>query len=397
MKVRNKTLLLAAAGAALIGLLVWLALPAPAHVETARVTRGLFQSSIEEDGVTRVRDRYVVAAPVAGLLTRPSLRVGDAVHRGDAVAVIVPNAAQMFDARTRAELAARVEAASAQASRARAVVRQAEASLVQAEDDHRRIAELAARGFASKTEQERAAVTRELRRKDVEAARFEADAFEHDLAQARAAAREGSTLRDAQAKGNAWTLRAPIDGTVLRVVQESEVALTVGAPILEIGDLSRLEARIDVLSTEATRIEPQAYVSLDAGGVKLAGRVRRIEPSGYLKVSALGIEEQRVDVLVDLLPNPAALPLVGDGYRVDAAIEVAREENALLVPLAALFRDGEDWAAFRVVGGRARLTRLRIGQRGAEQAVVLGGLPDDATVVVYPSDAVRDGTRVRGD
>ena len=148
MKVRNKTLLFAGAGAGLIGLLVWLALPAPAHVETARVTRGLFQSSIEEDGVTRVRDRYVVAAPVAGLLTRPSLRVGDAVHRGDAVAVIVPNAAQMFDARTRAELAARVEAASAQASRARAVVRQAEASLVQAEDDHRRIAELAARGFA---------------------------------------------------------------------------------------------------------------------------------------------------------------------------------------------------------------------------------------------------------
>lgn len=382
------------AGLALVALLVWLAVPAPVEVETARVARGVFTRSVEEDGVTRVRDRYVVAAPVAGLLVRPTLRVGDAVHRGDPVATIVPNAAQMLDARTRAELMARVQAAAAQAARARSLVRQMEAALVQAEDDFRRIGQLEAQGFASKTEQERAAVTRELRRKDVEAARFEADAAEHDLAQARAAAREVNPTRDTPA-GGAWTLQAPIDGSVLRVVQESEVALGVGAPILEIGDLGRLEARIDVLSTEATRIQPQAYVSLDAGGVKLAGRVRRVEPSAYLKVSALGIEEQRVDVLVDLLPNPGALARVADGYRVDAAIEVAREEDVLLIPLAALFRQGEDWATFQVVAGRARLTRIRLGERGEELATVLAGLDAGANVIVYPSDQVRDGTRVR--
>lgn len=374
--------------------LAWLALPGAVPVETARVERGVFTLRVEEDGVTRVRDRYVVAAPVAGLLMRPTLRVGDAVQPGDVVAVIVPNAAQMLDTRTRAELAARVEAAAAQASRARSRVRLTEAALYQAENDHRRLEELGTQGFASQTERERAAVSLELRRKEVEAARFEADAAEHDLAQARAALREGEALRDGTAPRHSWSMRAPIGGVVLRIAQESEVALGVGAPVLEIGDVSRLEARIDVLSTEATRIEPHAYVDLNAGGVRLTGRVRRIEPSGYTKVSALGIEEQRVDVLVDLLPNAAAMSRVADGYRVDAAIEVAREEDVLRIPLAALFRDGASWATYLVVDGRAHLTRLRVGTRGDEMAIVLEGVNEDAEVIVYPSDAVRDGARV---
>ncbi len=374
--------------------LVWLMMPSPVSVETARLDTGTLFVRVREDGVTRVRDRYVVAAPVTGLLMRPTLRVGDPVKRGEIVAVIVPNVAQMLDARTRAELSARVQSAAAQASRARAVVRQAEAALSKAENDRRRIDELAAQGFASSTERENAAVTLELRRKDVEAARFEADAAEHDLEQARAAMREGESLRSGSS-ATAWSMRAPIDGTVLRLVQESEIALGVGAPIMEIGDVSRLEARIDVLSTEATRIQENAYVALDAGGVTLAGRVRRVEPSGYTKVSALGIEEQRVDVLVDLLPNPKALERVSDGFRVDATIELSQEEDALLIPLAALFRHGEEWATFRVVEGRARLVPLRIGSRGDEFASVLTGIEPGATVIVYPSDAVKAGVRVR--
>ena len=375
--------------------LLWLAMPAPVSVETAEVRRGALTISVAEDGITRVRDRYVVAAPVAGMLIRPTLRVGDLVHRGDVVAVIAPNEAQMLDARTRAELAARVEAVAAHAGRARSLVRQTEAALVQAENEHKRLEQLGTEGFASQTERERAAVTLELRRKDVEAARFEADAVEHDLAQARAAVREGGALRESSGNRATWPMRSPIDGTVLRVVQESEVALGVGAPVMEIGDLSRLEARIDVLSTEATKIHEQAFVDLDAGGVQLAGRVRRIEPSGYTKVSALGIEEQRVDVLVDLLPNPMALERVADGFRVDAVIEVSREDDVLLIPLAALFRHGEEWATFQVVDGRARLVPLRIGNRGDELASALTGIDEGAKVIVYPSDAVRDNVRVR--
>lgn len=206
--------------------------------------------------------------------------------------------------------------------------------------------------------------------------------------------REGESVRAGGAGRSAWSLPAPIDGTVLRVMQESEIALGIGAPVMEIGDLSRLEASIDVLSTEATRIRPQAYVELDAGDVRLAGRVRRIEPSGYTKVSALGIEEQRVDVLVDLLPNSTALERVADGYRVDAAIEVAREEDVLRIPVSALFRSGENWATYQVVDGRARLTTLRLGLRGDALAIVIDGIEAGASVVTYPSDAVRNGVRV---
>ena len=376
------------------GVTAWMFRPAPVRVETARVARGAFVLTIEEDGVTRVRDRFVVTAPVAGLLLRPALRAGDTVVRGDAVAVMLPNAAQMLDARNRAELAAQVESASAHASRARSLVRQTQAAALQAENEHRRLEELGAQGFSSQTERERSALTLDLRRKDAEAARFEADAAEHDLQQARAALSRGR-VDAAPSKENSWTLRSPIDGVVLAVRQESEAALGVGAPILEIADIRRLEARIDVLSTEATKIPAGAFVDLDAGGVRLAGRVRRIEPSAYTKVSALGIEEQRVDVLVDLLPNATALNRVGDGYRVDAVIEIAREENAVLVPLSALFRHGSEWAVFSVTAGRARIAPVSVGARGTEFATVLSGLEAGAEVIEYPSDAIADGVRVR--
>jgi HlyD family secretion protein len=382
------------AGLLLAGVFGWLFRPAPVPVEIASVERGTFTLTIEEDGITRVRDRYVVTTPVAGLLLRPTLRTGDPVKRGETVAVILPNAAQMLDARTRSELAAQVESTAARASRARSVVRQSEAAALQAESEHRRLEELGVQGFSSQTERERSALTLDLRRKDAEAARFEADAAEHDLQQARAALRQGG-FESTGSKANSWPLRAPIDGVVLAVRQESETALSVGAPILEIADVRRLEARIDVLSTEATRIPESAYVDLDAGGVKLAGRVRRIEPSGYTKVSALGIEEQRVDVLVDLLPNATALARVGDGYRVDAVIEISREEDALLIPLSAWFRHGTDWARFRIVDDRARITSLSVGQRGSESATVLSGLDAGANVIEYPSDAVTEGTRVQ--
>lgn len=374
------------------GGVAWLLRPAPVPVELATVERGTFTLTIEEDGVTRVRDRYVVTTPVAGLLLRPTLRAGDPVARGETVAVILPNAAQMLDARTRSELAAQVESTAARASRARSVVRQSEAAAAQAESEHLRLEQLGAQGFSSQTERERSALTLDLRRKDAEAARFEADAAEHDLQQARAALRQGGF--DTGAKGTSWPLRSPIDGVVLAVRQESEGALGVGTPVLEIADVRRLEARIDVLSTEATQIPPAAFVDLDAGGVRLAGRVRRIEPSGYTKVSALGIEEQRVDVLVDLLPNAAALARVGDGYRVDAVIETTREENALLIPLSALFRRGADWATYQVVDGRAHVRIVRVGHRGAVSATLTDGLEPGAQVIEYPSDAVTDGGRV---
>jgi HlyD family secretion protein len=370
-------------------------LPAPTAVETATVHSGSFVQTVDDDGVTQVRDRYLVTAPVNGTLLRPDVHAGDAVSRGQLLANIVPNAAQMLDARTRTELAARVEAAAAHAARAGAALRQAEAAELQAQAEHARLEQLGKQGFVSAIERERSALSLEMRRKDREAALFEQDAAGHDLQQARAAQRQvfGAT---ANRNSDDWPVRAPVAGQVLRVLQESEGPIGIGAPILEIGDLSRLEARIDVLTSEAIQVAPQALVQLDAGGgLQLSGRVRLVEPAARTKVSALGVEEQRVNVIVDLAPSAAAAKKIGDAFRVDARIEVAREDRVLLVPVAALFRDASHWAVYKVADNRAALTRIVLGPRSGADAIVRSGLVAGDRVVIYPSDTVRDGVRIK--
>jgi HlyD family secretion protein len=389
---RRSLIVLVVVAVLAIAALRWAFAPPAVAVETAPVTRGLFVQTIEDDGVTRVRDRYVVSAPVSGTLLRPELRVGDAVRADRVVATILPSVPEMLDPRTRAELLARLGAAEARHARAGAMVKQAQAALVKAEADAKRITDLAAQGFVSRTESERATLELDIRRRELEAARFEQDAALHDLQQARAAVGRGTENRRPNA---AWQVRSPVAGAVLSVVRESEGFVAVGAPIMEIGDLGRLEAIVDVLSTEATQIERQAPVALVAGnGVRLAGRVREIAPAARTEVSALGVEEQRVDVYVDLLPNPTVTGKVGDGYRVDAAIEVARVDDAVQVPVAALFRSGEQWAVFRIKEDRAALVPVTLGLRGRDRAVVREGLGAADVVVIYPSDSLRDGARV---
>jgi HlyD family secretion protein len=376
MTKRTQYLAFALLASGLLGLF-WAFVPAPTSVEIARVDAGSFVQTVDDDGITQVRDRYVVAAPVSGTLLRPEVHAGDVVSRGQLLASIVPNAAQMLDARTRTELAARVEAAAAREARAGAALRQAEAAELQAQADQARLEQLSKQGFVSAIERERSALSLELRRKDREAALYEQDAAGHDLQQARAALRQ---VFGAPPAGNAsnWPVRSPVAGQVLRVLQESEGPVGVGAPILEIGDLTRLEARIDVLTSEALQIAPQAFVQLDAGGgLQLTGRVRLVEPAARTKVSALGVEEQRVNA-----------------FRVDARIEIAREDRVLLVPVAALFRDANHWAVYKVAGKRAVLTRIELGARGGAQAIVRSGLAAGDSVVVYPSDSVRDGVRI---
>jgi HlyD family secretion protein len=377
-----------------VAAIVWAFTASPVVVELATVRRGPFVQTINEDGVTRVRDRYLVTAPVSGMLLRPNVHAGDRLQRDQAIATIVPNPAQMLDARTRAELAARIEAAAARSARAAAMLRQAEAAALQAANDHKRFDDLSQRGFVSQTERERSALNLQLRGKDREAAQFEQDAAQHDLQQARAALRQSSSAGPSR-PNNSWVVRAPIAGQVLRIVQESEGPIAIGGPIVELGDVARLEAKIDVLSTEAVEIAPQAFVELDAGaGLRLSGRVRLVEPAARTKVSALGVEEQRVDVLVDLLPNPATAQRVGDAYRVDARIEVAHENDVLTVPVAALFRTGTEWAVFKLDDTRVRLIKVSLGARGTDVAIVHAGLVAGDHVVIYPSDAVRDGVRV---
>lgn len=377
--------------------LLWAFAPRPLLVDVVQVRRAAFVQTIDEDGVTRVRERYVIAAPVAGMLLRPGVRAGDTVQRDQLLVTIIPNVPQILDPRTRAELLARVAAADARLARARALVRQSEAGLRQAELDARRLADLAEEGFVAQTQREQAQLALDVRRRDLEAARFEADAASHELEQARAAVGRSD---DAQRRpGNAtaaWEIRSPVDGQVLSVAQESGGPVALGSTILDLGDVRRLEAVIDVLSIEATQIAPQAYVTLQAGeGVTLAGRVRTIEPSAKTRISALGVEEQRVNVIVELLPNPTREGVVGDGYRVEARIEIARLDDAVLVPVAALFREDRDWAVFTVSDGRAHRRAVRIGARNGDDAVVVVGLSPGEVVIVYPSDALGDGRRVQ--
>lgn len=386
-------LTLALSAAALAAVVAWVLKPTAVEVETGLVSSGVFLQTVDEDGLLRVRDRYRVTAPVAGLLQRPSLKVGDVVVKGQTLALIEPGNAQLLDVRTRAELVARREAAAARHDRAVTLQHQAEEAVRQAERDSKRIEDLATRGFIPASEREKTTLALAARRRELEAANFETDAALHDLQQARAAA--GRSTEASQGAPGLWPLRAPVAGQVLTLANESGGPVALGAAILEIGDVSHLEAAIDVLSEDATRLVPGAPATLVAGdATTLTGTVIRIEPVAHTKVSALGIEEQRVNVIVALAAGSTSAKPVGDGYRVEAHIEVARRESAVQVPVAALVRLADHWSVYAVERGRARLRNVEIGLRNADAAEVLSGLSPGQAVVLYPGDALRDGSRI---
>jgi len=384
---------LAALGA--VGVLAWAFMPAPVAVETAVVTRGEFRRTIDEDGKTRVRERYIVSAPLAGQLLRVELKPGTPVAAGTVLATLVPSAPTLLDARTERELAERVGAAEAEQQRAGAAVDRARVALEQAKADVARAAKLAGQGFTSKENFERAEREDELKSKDLQLAQFTEDVAKHQVALARAA--QSRARQDARggAALQRWPLVSPVAGQVLRVVQESEAVVPLGAPLIEIGDPHDLEAVIDVLTADAASIPEGAMVELDHGGnaKSLIGRVRRIEPAAFTKVSALGVEEQRVNVIVDFAA-PLDWQNLGDAHRVDARILVDKRNDAVMVPLGAVFRNEQGWAVFAVDGTRARLRSVQLGPRSGEQALVEAGLQPGERVIVFPSDAVRDGARV---
>lgn len=395
MKLRSKLFWVLAVGA-FIGVVAWALRPQPVSVEVAEVTQGTFEQTVDEDGKTRVRDRYVIAAPLGGRLMRVDLKVGDAVEAGGVIATILPQAPLLQDARTVRELEERAAAADASRMRAAAMEARANAGLAQARVDAGRNAKLASEGFLSAAGREQSDLAVRLREKELDAARYERVAAERELAQARAAL---SRIRDdAYATKDAdrgFEVRAPIAGRVLRVLQESAAPVTAGTGLIEIADTSRLEVVIDVLSTEAVAIPPDADVYLDTGlsSNTLKGRVRRIEPSAFTKVSALGVEEQRVNVIVDFIDEAAAKAL-GDGYRVDARIVVHRATDAVLVPTGAIFRDGKGYAVFVVEEGRAVKRSIDVPRRNARQAMVATGLKAGERVVAFPADTVANGVRV---
>ncbi len=383
--------------AAIAGLALWAFRPQPVSVETRKVELADFEQTVDEEGKTRVRDRYLVAAPAAGLLERIELKAGDPVQAGAVVAVLRPTLPVLRDARTIAELRERVAVAQAHRLATDAQTGEARAALDLARLESERADSLAARGFLSKALQDDARLKLQRQVQALKAAEFEQQAAQHELAVARATLAQSDQAAKGQSRLARIEVRAPVAGRVLRVVEESETAVALGAPLLEVGDPASLEAVVEVLSQDALRIAPgmPARLSTSPGLPPLRGTVRRVEPSGRTKISTLGVEEQRVNVIVDLDPGERTPDTLGDGYRVEASIAVLTRSAVPVVPVGALFRDGEQWAVFVVDGRIARKQKVELGARNQHSAWLVGGLQQGATVIVYPPDTVSDGVAIR--
>jgi HlyD family secretion protein len=372
----------------------WLARPRPVPVEAAAVTRGDLQVTLDQEGKTRVRHRYVVSAPVGGRVLRIALEPGDRVTAGKTeVARLLPDAPPLLDARSRAAAEARVKTAAAGVDQAHARLAQAETARDQAVRERDRTARLFAGQAVSQSDVDAANTDAKTREQAVDAARAAVVAAEHDLDAARAAL---LTATPGAARGQAITLNAPIDGIVLRRLHESESVVPPGEPLVDIANVGDLEIAADYLSTDAVKIRAGMPAIIDrwGGGTPLKGTVRLVEPSGFVKVSALGVEEQRVNVIVDFEDPRSAWQALGDGYRVEVRVIEWEQPHVLQVPTGALFRDGDAWAVFLIQDGVARLRHVQIGRQTSLEAEVTSGLVEGDRVVVHPSDRVADGVRV---
>jgi HlyD family secretion protein len=388
---------LAAAAVAALGLLGWAFAPRPIEVETASAAVAPFVATVDEDGRTRLRDRYVVSAPLAGRVARVALREGDRVDEQGVVAVITPLMPAMLDSRARREQELRVEAAGAQVQRAEARVGAQRVALEQARLQLARSEALSQQGFvaASKLDVDRLGVAAAA--KELEVVADERHAALHELEQARAAL---VAVQQADAgPARAFAVRSPAAGSVLHVLHESEGALALGTPLVELGDVGRLEVVAELLTTDAVRARPGSRVLIErwGGDQPLEGRVRLVEPGGFTKVSALGVEEQRVDVVIDLTSPRAQWEALGDGFRVGVRVVTLSLPKALQVPVSAVFprADGAGMAVFKLVDGRAREVPVKVGERNGVAAWITDGLQAGDTVVVYPPAGVRDGARAR--
>jgi HlyD family secretion protein len=394
---------LAAGGAAAVAalLLAWAFAPRPVEVEVAAAAVGRFEATIDEDGKTRVRDRYVISAPLAGALERIRLREGDPVEAGAVVATLTPVLSPLLDERKLREQRARVEVTQAIVQRVDARIERARIALQQARSDLLRSEQLARQGFVSPNRLESDQLGAIAAQKELDTALQERRVAVHEVEQARAAL---SAVSPGGAPGGAFPLRAPVAGRVLRVLQTSETVVALGTPLLEVGDTGQLEIVAELLTTDALKLPPAAPVFVErwGGPGTLQGRVRLVEPGAFTKVSALGVEEQRVRVLIELTSAARQWAALGDAYRVGVRIVALARDGALMVPVSAVFPvpagDGTGaggMAAFVVREGRARLVPVQLGGRNGRDAWVTQGLQAGDSVIVYPGSAVQDGARVR--
>lgn len=380
-------LLLAGAG-------VWWAFsPRPVAVDLAVVGRGPLVVTVDDEGVTRIRETYTISTPVAGEVLRIPLKVGDKVEAGQVLATVVPPRSTFLDERSLAEAQAAVKAAEAAVESAKTDVDAAKADQAYWQSEYNRNRQLLEKGFASKKAVDQARLELDRRNLAVTNAQAVLELRQRELEQARARLL-GPNGTDASAQR--FDVHAPVSGEVLEVDNTGTRTLQAGVPLMKIGDPSDLEIVADLLSSDAVRIRTGAPAKIErwGGDAVLDAQVARIEPVGFTKVSALGVEEQRVRVHLDILSDRKLWSALGQDYRVFARIQAQKVDDALLVPTAALFRDGQQWAVFAVEDGHAVLKDVTLGLRNAESAQVTDGLEAGASVIVHPSDQIADGALV---
>lgn len=370
----------------------WAFRPRPVPADFGTAERGPLRVTVEDEGRTRVRDRYVVSAPVPGRMRRIELEPGDAVVAGKTlIARFEPSDPALLDVRTRAELDARVRAAESTLGGARAERERIRADLAFADAELKRARGLVEQRVIAPRELDAAARGAESLARALQSAEFAVRTAEHNLEVARA-----GLLQARSGRTTAIPLYSPVNGVVLRRLVESEAVVPMGQPLVEVGDLQAVEIVADLLSSAAVRVQAgQAVLVEQWGGDRpLNGRVRRIEPSGFTKISALGVEEQRVNVLIDFEEPRERWQALGDGYRVEVRIVIWARDDVLKVPTSSLFRHQTEWAVYVVEGGVARRRAVVIGQQSGLEAEVLKGLEPGARIVLYPSDAIADGVEV---
>jgi len=364
-------------------------------VDIIAVERGDFVVSVDEDGKTRVKDRYVIDAPLDGHVGRIELRAGDPVEEGMVVARIVPLSPPLLDSRTKAEAEARLAAANAAKRQSIAAIARAEAALNLAGLESERQHALGPSGATSAQAVEQSEFDVRAKREELTSARFAARVAEYEARVAEAAL--GRLGANGFKNEEQVEVRAPVEGRVLTVFRESEGVVRSGAHLLEVGDPSALEIVVDVLTSDAIAIQRGATVIIERWGGEqpLRGHVRRIEPSAFTHVSALGVDEQRVNVIIDLDDPPEVWAALGDGYRVEARIVVHDAKDVIKVHDSAVFRHQDGWAVYRVDHGKAALTPIEVGARNGLEVEVKSGLEPDMLVIAHPGDQVEDGRSVR--
>jgi len=388
-----RRVLIALAVLAVVGLIVVAWIPNPVEVEVAEVSRGALVVTVNEDGRTRVKDRYTVSAPVTGNLARPDLEAGDSIEQEQVLARLVPLPPPLLDSRTRAEAKARVDAAMAARRQAQAAVNRARFQRDFAKQESKRAQAVVQQGGLARSDADRAVSTYRSSEEDLRSAEFGGRVAEHQLKLAQTTLMQLSGQGE---EGEQLEIISPVAGQVLKLFHESEGVVQSGTPILELGDPAALEVVVDVLSQDATRIPRGAPTLIERWGGKnpLRGHVRIVEPSAFTKLSALGVEEQRVNVIIDMDDDRELWESLGDGYRVEARISVWEGKDVLRVPASAVFRSEDSWATFVVEDDAAVIRTVELGETNGLETEVLSGLEEGEMVIAYPSDSVRDGVSV---